>query len=97
MDDDLSQEAVLKCIDYDKQDQEPTQSQHNSLTYSDLSGSMPTFWRLKRKLDNIRKFYPELYYGQQNIIELYGKSSNKSSENSESLEYDTDGSDFIWI
>lgn len=74
-----------------------TVPKRKSLIVGDFSKSKPTFFRLKRKLDNIKKYYPELYFRDESIIEIFANADPDNFLKSTLVEYDEDTSDFIWI
>lgn len=71
-----SKDEIL-CVVYDdstKSSEDTINSHSKKFTSNDFAKNMPTFWRLKRKLQNIEKMYPELYYRDQNIFEMFANS-----------------------
>lgn len=68
-----SKEDIL-CVVYDhstKSSEDTRKSLTKKFTTTDFAKNMPTFWRLKRKLQNVEKMYPELYYRDQNVFEMF--------------------------
>lgn len=76
---------------------EVRQKLSKKFTTADFAKHMPTFWRLQRKLQKIENLYPELYYRDQNIIEMFANSETVPCADSTILRYDVDDSDFVWI
>lgn len=55
-----------------------------------------TFRKLRKKLGNMKKYYPDLYYCTKNIIEEWGKDCFDHIE-SDILEMDQKESSLFWV
>lgn len=55
-----------------------------------------TLNKIKKKLRNMKKYYPKLYYCKTSIIEEWAKN-NFYSVRSEILEFDPEASSIFWV
>ncbi|XP_044760506.1 uncharacterized protein LOC123317937 [Coccinella septempunctata] len=62
----------------------------------DMSKGRSTLLKLKKKLNNIRMFYPNLFYAKENIIEMWCKDDTLQLMTFEFLDYDKN-SNYVWI
>ncbi|KAL3285422.1 hypothetical protein HHI36_019524 [Cryptolaemus montrouzieri] len=62
----------------------------------DVSKGRSTFLKLKKKLENIRLYYPNLFYAKENIIELWSRDDTLQLMTFEFLDYD-ENSKYVWI
>lgn len=92
-----SEEQIIKNIIHDQfESSEPSSEDEirrklsRKFTSCDFAKHMPTFWRLKRKLENVKELYPELYYRDQNIFEMY---ANSETENDAVVSWEEGSSD----
>lgn len=98
-----TKEVIIHSIYYDAEkelkagDIALTMPKKKSLIVGDFSKSKSTFLRLKKKLDNIKRYYPELYFRDQNIIEIFANAEPDNFLKTSLIEYDEDTADFIWI
>ncbi|XP_044269968.1 uncharacterized protein LOC123014767 [Tribolium madens] len=58
---------------------------------------LATFKRLKRKLETIRNFYPDIYYSNQSVIDLWARHNELYQMDLDVLEYDKDSPIWLWI
>lgn len=93
-----SKEEIL-CVVYDKgrvlenkSSEDIKQTPSKKFLTTDFAKHMPTFWRLKRKLQNIEKTFPELYYRDQNIFEMFANSHADTIVRS-----DVEDTGLLWI
>ncbi|KAK9891358.1 hypothetical protein WA026_014598 [Henosepilachna vigintioctopunctata] len=54
----------------------------------DISKGRSTFLKLKKKLDNIRQFYPDLFYAKESIIDMWSRDDTLQLMTFEFLDYD---------
>lgn len=73
------------------------QTLSKKFTTTDFAKHMPTFWRLKRKLEKIEEMYPELYYRNQNIIEMFGNFEASYSRVDTTVHSEVEDVKLIWI
>lgn len=101
-----SKEEILQNVVYDqaienketKPSDETKQKLLEKFTTSDFAKHMPTFWRLKRKLQKIEQVYPELYYRDQNIFELFCNADEMDAYMDSSVVHsEVENDEFIWI
>ncbi|EFA00088.1 hypothetical protein TcasGA2_TC002903 [Tribolium castaneum] len=64
---------------------------------SNVARKLATFKRLKRKLDTIRNFYPDIYYSKQSVIDLWARHNELYQMDLDVLEYDKDSPIWLWI
>lgn len=100
--DHYSEEQIIQSIIYDQATEskcspEMRKELSKKFTTSDFAKHMPTFRRLQRKLQRIEKLYPELYYRNQNVIEMFANSEAAIHVHSNIVEYDSDDTDLVWI
>lgn len=61
-----------------------------------MSRGRAALLKLKKKLNNIRMFYPKLYYTNENIIDMWCRDDTLQLMTFEFLNYD-ENCNYVWI
>lgn len=77
------------------QEKEETQEDYSMETKARNNAAI--FKRLKRKLETIKNFYPNIYYSDQSVIDLWAKQNELYKMDLDVLEYDNDSPLWLWI
>lgn len=62
----------------------------------DMLGRIETIRKIRRRMRNMKKYYPKVYYCQNSIIEEWGKDSF-NFVNPEILELDPKANSIFWV